>query len=216
MPVSGDGTGGARDINNAGDIVGHSGVGGVRTPTVWRGGVPTLLPMLPGATAGEATLVSETGMIIGYSRFGFPLVRATLYTPSGDVVDIPTPANFSSEALDMNVWEDVVGSYNTGSFPPRRAFLYRNGSAVDLNTWLPANSGWELWRAFSIDDQGVILGLGRFNGTPRGFLLTPVPEPGTLLAGALLIATALARRRRRVSPSLPHLQGQRKRRSSAA
>lgn len=44
----------------------------------------------------------------------------------------------------------------------------------DLNSFLPANSGWELFIANGINERGQIIGTGRFNGQNRGFLLTPM------------------------------------------
>jgi hypothetical protein len=72
---------------------------------------------------------------------------------------------------------------------------------VNLNTLLPAGSGWVLHRAFSIDDLGEIIGTGTFNGSPSGFKLTPVPEPAALFTIIPLTTLALLRRRR--SPRHP-------------
>jgi len=52
-----------------------------------------------------------------------------------------------------------------------------NGQVVDLNTMIPANSGWQLTIAIAINDRGQIIGEGTFNNLPRSFLLTPVPWP---------------------------------------
>ena len=44
---------------------------------------------------------------------------------------------------------------------------------VDLNTLLPADSGWVLLSANAINDAGQIVGEGTLDGEPRAFLLTP-------------------------------------------
>lgn len=56
-----------------------------------------------------------------------------------------------------------------------RAFLDRNGAWIDLNTLIPANSGWVLVNASAINNAGQIVGTGRVNGgsQSQGFLLTP-------------------------------------------
>jgi probable HAF family extracellular repeat protein len=45
---------------------------------------------------------------------------------------------------------------------------------TDLNSLLPANSGWELTTANAINEQGQIVGSGKKDGQTKAFLLTPV------------------------------------------
>ncbi len=56
---------------------------------------------------------------------------------------------------------------------------------VDLNTLIGPASGWILNSANAINDLGQITGTGTFDGVNRAFLLTPVPEPGSLLLIAM-------------------------------
>jgi hypothetical protein len=65
----------------------------------------------------------------------------------------------------------------------------------DLNDLIPAGSGWELETARGINDNGWIVGEGTFNGEHRMFLLTPVPEPSSVLAVGFVVAGAWAARR---------------------
>jgi hypothetical protein len=44
---------------------------------------------------------------------------------------------------------------------------------TDLNTLLPASSGWLIFAAFAINDAGQIVGNGVLNGQERACLLTP-------------------------------------------
>jgi hypothetical protein len=44
---------------------------------------------------------------------------------------------------------------------------------VDLNTLIPANSGWYLQFTASINNAGEIAGQGTINGEVHAFLLTP-------------------------------------------
>jgi probable HAF family extracellular repeat protein len=98
----------------------------------------------------------------------------------------------SGIAYDINNRGQVVGEQNG------HAFIWESGlGIVDLNTLLPADSGWTLTHALAINDVGQIVGQGVFSDGQSGisasavfpnaaFLLTPsvlpaaASEPGTL------------------------------------
>jgi hypothetical protein len=78
---------------------------------------------------------------------------------------------------------------------------------VNLNTLIDPDSGWQLGRAYGINDDGVIVGIGNYDPDGPGplpvnfytpFRLDPVPEP-TLLPAVMVLSLGLARRRRRTS-----------------
>jgi probable HAF family extracellular repeat protein len=56
------------------------------------------------------------------------------------------------------------------------AFVISAGKMVDLNTLIPAKSGWVLQTATGINDAGQIVGYGTFKKQTRGFLLTPASK----------------------------------------
>ena len=56
------------------------------------------------------------------------------------------------------------------------AFQWQNGTMTDLNDLLPSGSGWVLNWAYALNNGGVIVGDGTFNGAPRAFRLTITPE----------------------------------------
>ena len=83
------------------------------------------------------------------------------------------------------------------------------GTMLNLNSLLPANSGWDLLQAYAINDSGQITGTGLYNGQLTAFVMTDppagpsgiaaVPEPQELvIVGAALAMTAFLRRRRQV------------------
>jgi probable HAF family extracellular repeat protein len=90
-----------------------------------------------------------------------------------------------SRGASVNSAGDVVGWADraaVGSGLPI-AFLFRRGAMQNLNTLIPAGSGWHLLYAASINDAGQILcdGIRRGDGARRLCLLTPIPKaPGEL------------------------------------
>lgn len=197
-PSGGDGFGRAFAINNAGNIVGSANASGVRKPTLWSGGVGTFLNTPAGATNAEATIINESGVIAGTATYANG-TRAFLYDAGGTPIDMGTLGgsyNFS-EVFDINNARQAVGTSRLAASPfTSEPFLYENGTMVNLNTLLPANSGWVLQRAISINDLGEITGTGTFNGSPSGFKLTPVPEPAGVAMVMLLAVRGVLRRRR--------------------
>jgi hypothetical protein len=73
-------------------------------------------------------------------------------------------AGFSGQGFD-----DVLTSHS---------LLWENGVMINLQTRIPADSGWVLEQACSINDRGQIGGFGWHNGELRAYLLTPEKETG--------------------------------------
>ena len=109
------------------------------------------------------------------------------------MTDLGTLSGGNSCAYGINNSGQVVGESNSSN--GSRAFLWQDNTMVDINSFLPENSGWVLENATDINDSGQIVGYGYYNGQTRAFLLSPdlppVPEPATivlLLAGLLGLA----------------------------
>jgi hypothetical protein len=67
---------------------------------------------------------------------------------------------------------------------------------IDLNSLLPDNSGWQLEDATAINNNGVIVGDGTYNGQERAFILYTTPEPAPVaLLGMGIVCLGLIRRR---------------------
>jgi probable HAF family extracellular repeat protein len=112
------------------------------------------------------------------------------------MTNLGTLGDGSSFANDINNAGDVVGYVQATSGPsPFVAFLSGSDGITDLNTLIPADSGWSLWFAAAINDNGQVVGSGTFNGEPRAFLLTPgatspdpmIPLPPAAIPGAALL-----------------------------
>ncbi|MFO0811489.1 MAG: PEP-CTERM sorting domain-containing protein [Gemmataceae bacterium] len=188
-------------INNVGQVVVNAAVplGTVRTFRYTDAlGFLTL-----GTLGGQNTVgfaINDAGQIVGYSETAAGETHAFRYSDGFGIVDLGTVAGTSgSLARGMNNQGDVVGQSGT------RAFLFRDGLGMaDLNGLIDPTSGWFLQVATDINENGQIAGFGTLGGITRAFVLTPVPEPSSLLlVAAFALAGAVAHHRRRIPTWLP-------------
>jgi probable HAF family extracellular repeat protein len=125
------------------------------------------LGTLGGATS-VATGINAFGQVVGYSLIDGGVTHAFLWTKIGGMHDLGAPGA-SSFATGINAFGQVVG-YSL----PGPAFLWTEEAGIqDLNSLIPADSGWFLQYAFAINLWGQIVGEGTINGQSHAFLLTP-------------------------------------------
>jgi probable HAF family extracellular repeat protein len=153
---------------------------------LWKDGEATELGSLGGPHC-RPTALNASGQVAGSSTYrAIPRGIAPLYLfhaflwQKGTIRDLGAlGAGRYSEALGLNAKGDVVGWSSTQADDDpfgsrgRAAFLYRDGAMLDLNRSIPPDSGWTLTEARAINDRGQVVGIGRRDGQPRGFLLTP-------------------------------------------
>lgn len=158
-------------MNESGDIVGSSFIAGnaKRNAFLFTGGLTINLGDL-GGTNSEARDINASGSIVGWSDITGGGTRAFLRS-NGVMVGIGSLGG-NSIAYAINDSGDVVGTSANGA-GAEAAFLYRNGKMIDLNTLIPAKSGWNLRFAYGINEMDQIVGYGTFNGAGRAFLLDP-------------------------------------------
>jgi probable HAF family extracellular repeat protein len=126
---------------------------------------------------GYASVINESGNIIaGCSHDSTGSISYPLLWLNGSATAelVPTlDAYPNAEFYGINQADQLVGIMWDAS-NNEHAFIYEADKGIqDLNGLIPANSGWELVFARSINAKGQIAGLGRFNGEDRAFLLTP-------------------------------------------
>ena len=133
-------------INRTGQIVGLIGINGSSHAALYSGGVWTDLGTVAGATLGAvATGINDAGQIVGQATFPKVLIR---------------PASPGKRAL-------YKPSFRVG-------FVVQNGALVDLNTLVPANSGYAITGAVGINDLGEILcSATTASSASRAIVLTP-------------------------------------------
>jgi probable HAF family extracellular repeat protein len=172
-------------MNERGEVVGSTTMAGDQThhPFLWDGKQLIDLGTFGGPN-GEADGVNDDGEVVGIAqlpefcpegpgRGG----RAFLWR-HGVLIDLGTTAGVdNSEAVYINSRSQVVGYSFACDFSTLDAFLWENGSIVDLNTLIPSSSGFYLWTAQFITDNGEISALGLLpNGDSHVVLLIPCDE----------------------------------------
>jgi probable HAF family extracellular repeat protein len=176
----------ARAINDYRQIVGGAvtSVGEGRA-FLWQNGVMLDLGT-PGGSGSYSspTGINNRGQVIG--SWG-PNNRA-FFWDDGVMLDIGNlGGSINTFALGINDLGQVVGSSEAPvpGWPARayHAFLWERGTGMlDLNDLIAPNSEWVLGEAVATNNRGQIVGTGTYRGGGGVFLLTPVPEPSSLLA----------------------------------
>jgi probable HAF family extracellular repeat protein len=167
-----DSLGAAAGINASGQVVGSPAF-------VWKAGALTMLPALPGAGAGDAgaTAINVSAHVVGWSGTAAGVQHAALWSPAGTITDLGTINGIRyNQANAINAAGQVVGTADPHCQPCASpvAWLRTPGRTLtDLNTLIPAGSGWTLEQANGINDRGQVVGAGLHNGALHAYLLTP-------------------------------------------
>jgi probable HAF family extracellular repeat protein len=183
----------AEDLNDHTQAVGWShgepcgGPNGLIGPraTLWEpssesraGWTATDLGTLGAACWSQAYRINESGQIVGNSG-GFTETATLWQKTAGGTWSIQSLGTLgnggSSTAYGINNRGQIVGKAQLAAFGAYHAILWQCGAMIDLNSRIPANSGWELATATSINDLGEIVGYGKLNGgsSYRAVLLKP-------------------------------------------
>ena len=128
-----------------------------------------------GGNDSSAFDINNSEQIVGFAKTSSGLYHAFLYQDSvmHDLGLIDGDQNY---AYGINDLGQIVGHSNTPN-----AFLYSNGTMFSLNDLIDPASGWQLEHAFDINNHGQIVGYGYINGAQHAYLLTPIPEPASLI-----------------------------------
>jgi len=116
--------------------------------------------------------INTSGQVVGYSDTSSGEYHAFLYDESATLKlqDLGTLGG-NSAAWDVNDSSQVVG-YSYTSAGAKHAFLKESGQPmIDLNTLIPADSGWTIRDAKAINNEGQIAATGDKEGVGQHALL---------------------------------------------
>ena len=168
-------------INDNGYIVGES-VFGYGPPFrshgfLYNGSTIKDLGTLTGGITSMANAINTTGVIVGQSDGAVTggHWHAVLWSTAGKIQDLGVihGGNYSM-AFGINDSGVVVGYGNLSNNAAHAMVWTSAGGMRDLNSLIPAGSGWVLINANAINNVGQITGYGTKGGFNRAFLLTPV------------------------------------------
>jgi uncharacterized membrane protein len=160
-------------INARDHIVGTSTLNADDTLHAWinKKGATTMLD--PVYDFSEAIGMNDADAVVGWTRrhINEPYLPAIWRNGKRKLLD--TPPGMSGQANSINNLGWVVGDRCAGI--DCKAFVFDGTAMFDLDTLLSASSaGWTLLQATAINDAGVIVGGGTFDGVFHGYMATPV------------------------------------------
>ena len=154
-------------FNNRGQFVNIATLPGdqVVHPFLWDGEkLIDLFTETVGGNPVSAAAINDTGEVVGGAFFPNRTIDAYLWN-HGIAKDLGTvDGDDLSWARAINSRSQVVGQSFASDGSTLRAFLWENGSIVDLNKLIPRNSNMQLVDPLAINDHGEITGIG----VPRG------------------------------------------------
>lgn len=158
-------------VNDSGLIVGESWVDAANTTHAFvvSNGVMVDLGTF-GGTYSSASQVNAKGQVIGVSNTSGDAETHGFLYDAGVITDLGTFGGPGMLPNSINSQGQVVGEALTAAWD-ERAFLWQNGTLVDLNSLLPTNSGWQLVTALYINDAGRIVGVGNLDGLSQWFVM---------------------------------------------
>lgn len=153
----------AGDINDAGQIIGTAFIDHAQyafeLPIAFlhENGATTLIQPLEGHEATSASFISEAGHVVGTSHDiaadGSEVVSVFVY--HNGVMTQVTPDGVNAMPKAVNNSGHVVGTMTVGGV--EHGFLWNGSELIDLNSYLPAGSGWTIYEGAQINANGTIL-----------------------------------------------------------
>ena len=160
------------DLNEQGEVVGNSNVPVPGTTEslpqafTWVNGRIKDLGAL-GGSSSDAQGVNNHGVVVGsFTIAGNDAINHPFVYKNGRMIDLGTlggPDGFAHSINDKGV---IVGSADVTSTSGLHAFIDQHGHMTDLNSLIPANSGFVLFRGLAINNSGQVVVEAYPSGTP--------------------------------------------------
>jgi len=204
----------ATAINASGEVGGWDQLGH-DTAAIWLNGKETVLGLLPGDLFSSVRAINNAGVVVGASDNLTTISHAFIWT-GGTMTQLPglSSSGWTQAAAINN--QGIVAGTSSAADGTAHAVIWVNDALIDLNSYLPANSGWVLSSATGINDHDQIVGTGTYNGTQTAFYLdlggTPVSTltasqaAALATSGQLVVATTIADQAAAVAANLDALQ----------
>jgi hypothetical protein len=177
---SGTVVGNVEDFGEYDEQTGES-VGAYADAIMWQDGVPEVIAHVASDSSAYAFDIDEAGNVL----IGVNSRHAYIRAPSGETKPVRDLGGTFIEVSRMNDHGQVVGRTDLPN-GTQTAFLYdaTTDSTVDLQSLLPAGSGWRLHSAKDINNHGEIVGYGFEGNQLSAFKMTPPspPAPGSVSA----------------------------------
>ncbi|OFX17122.1 MAG: hypothetical protein A2Z18_01270 [Armatimonadetes bacterium RBG_16_58_9] len=195
----------AFDIGNSGAAVGRS----METASLWHDGVMTDIGALIGDGWSSALAINNVTQVVGAYQGTRGISSAFLWDAQTGMRDLGSLADPSYElhytvAGAVNNRGQIIGMSDIGyTYGGRNeiihAFIWEDGAMSDLNDLVEPGT-LELTAGMAINDRGqIVIGERSYKipipGRRGHVLLTPIPEPESLLALAVGLAGLALRRR---------------------
>ena len=191
LPLYGADTEGAAFwINNAGDVVGASGICAPYDPRyaleiqprhalLWHNGRPIDLGNLGGSMQNAAIAINDRRQVVGASDIAGDTYQHAFLWQNGTMSDLGTlQGDVISAAVAINDQGQITG-VSSDDNNNIRGFLWQNGAMYDLNDLVAGNTLLYLLHGFGINNEGWLVGFA-FNtdlNEVHGFLAIPVSGP---------------------------------------
>lgn len=186
----------ARGINDAGQVIGNTFITeqltGVQIATAFihQDGTPILINPLAGDDDSRAHFITESGLVVGtstdilFAGGGVEGEVSTVFLYENEVATAITPDGVHAFPIAVSESGQVVGTMVIDGV--NHGFLWNGTDLIDLNTLLPADSGWTISQGSYVNAAGAVVAHatsadGLFT---TAFLLTPdtstEPQPPTI------------------------------------
>jgi probable HAF family extracellular repeat protein len=133
------------------------------------------LGALDGALESQAVGINAGGQVAGWSSQATHTGNAFVWLEGSGMRDLGSSETaFDIRAAGINAFGQIVGTA-FGLDHGMSAFVWtKSTGTLSLNDLIPANSGWTLSVASTINNMGQIAGYGMIEDQTHAFLLTPM------------------------------------------